>query len=82
MHEALNTAALTGAPVIFLLAVHPIADDAPISGQLAASPSTLAAAHGLQTARVAASTEAVREAVSAAAAAGLPTLIEAILELP
>ncbi|MFT5684591.1 MAG: TPP-dependent pyruvate/acetoin dehydrogenase alpha subunit [Myxococcota bacterium] len=80
LHEALNAAVLTGAPVIFLLTVTPIPDDAPINGQLAASPSALAAAHGLQTARVAAVAEAVREAVSAAAAAGVPTLIEAILE--
>jgi TPP-dependent pyruvate/acetoin dehydrogenase alpha subunit len=80
LHEALNAAALTGAPVIFLLTVTPIPDDAPISGQLAASPAALAAAHGLATARVAATVEAVREAVSAAADAGAPTLIEAILE--
>ena len=81
LHEALNTAALTGAPVIFLLAVHPIADDAPISGQLAGSPSAIAAAHGLATAQVSGSIDAVREAVSAAASAATPTLIEAILEL-
>ena len=80
VHEAFNAAALTGAPVIFLLSIHPIADDAPISGQIAASPSELAAAHGLQTASVSASAEAVRQAVSEAAAAGVPTLIEAILE--
>ena len=80
LHEALNTAVLTGAPVIFLLTTLPIPDDAPVSRQLAASPAALAAAHGLQTAQVTATAEAVAEAVSAAAAAGVPTLIEAILE--
>ena len=80
LHEALNAAVLTGAPVIFLLTVHPITDDAPISGQLAANPSALAAAHGLQTVQVTADTESVRQAVSDAAASARPTLIEAILE--
>lgn len=80
LHEALNLAALTRAPVIFVLAIHALPADAPVGPQLAASPADLAAAFGLATARAAATATAVADAVAAALASGAPTLIEAILE--
>ena len=40
--EAMNTAVLTGARVIFLLATTPIEDDAPVGRQLAGDPIVLA----------------------------------------
>lgn len=79
-HEALNIAALTGAPVIFLVSVASLGEDAPVSTQLASTPATLAHAHGLHIARVPALREQVRDAVSAARGRGGPCLIEALLE--
>lgn len=79
-HEALNLAALTRAPVIFLVTVPVLGADAPVGAQLACTPADLAEAFGLSTARVPATADAVREAVSAAREAGQPMLIEALLE--
>ena len=79
-HEALNAAALTGAPVIFVVGVHPIGDDAPVGRQLAAGPAALAGAFGLHAVSVANTTSAVSAAVSQARAAGKPALIEVNLE--
>ena len=80
LHEALNLAALTGAPVIFLVATVVLPEGAPVSPQLAASLTTLAEAHGLAAMRVGGDAEAVREAVAAARESGRPTLIEACVE--
>jgi Dehydrogenase E1 component len=79
-HEALNAAALTGAPVIFVVGVHPIGDDAPVGRQLAASPAALAAAFGLASVVVANTSAAVSAAVADARATGKPALIEVNLE--
>ena len=79
-HEALNLAAITEAPVIFLVAVVELGEGAPVSVQLASSPAALAGAFGIDARRVPATAGAVREAVSAAREAGRPTLIEALLE--
>jgi TPP-dependent pyruvate/acetoin dehydrogenase alpha subunit len=78
--EALNLAKLRQARVIFLVAVHPLSGEAPLPAQTAASPSKLAEAYGVPTAQVnGRSRTAVREAVTAARAAGGPVLIEASL---
>ena len=66
-HEALNLAALTNAPVVFVVAVHPLDDGAPIGPQTAASPISLAQAYGLDTTEVdARDAQAVHSAVQAA----------------
>jgi 2-oxoisovalerate dehydrogenase E1 component alpha subunit len=80
-HEALNVAALTGAPVIFLLAMTPITDDAPVSRQIAASPIDLASSHGLTAIAANASAKDIKSAVSKARKAAVPTLIQVQLEL-
>jgi 2-oxoisovalerate dehydrogenase E1 component alpha subunit len=79
-HEALNLAAALQAPVIFLVAVHPLEGAAPLPRQLHASPAALAAAFGLATAVVDGnSASSVHDAVVAAKAKGGPHLIEAKL---
>ncbi len=80
LHEALNIAVLAGAPVIFLITIQPLGEDAPVSPQLAAAPAALAQAHGLQIHRVTADVASVRQAVAAACQAACPVLIEAVLE--
>jgi len=79
-HEALNLATLTQAPVIFLVTIQNLGEDAPINEQISASPAALAEAHGLQAHRVSATRDAVEAAVSAACQTKIPTLIEASLE--
>jgi pyruvate dehydrogenase E1 component alpha subunit len=74
-HEALNTAALTGAPVVFVLTLHELTDDAPVGRQLAADPVALAAAHGLHAAAAAPTLDAVQAAVTTARDAGGPALV-------
>jgi TPP-dependent pyruvate/acetoin dehydrogenase alpha subunit len=79
-HEALNLAAALGAPVIFVVAVHPLTGAAPLPTQLHASPAALASAFGLSTDTVDGnSAQAVHDAVRAARDAGGPHLIEATL---
>lgn len=78
-HEALNAAALTGAPVIFVVATQPIGPEAPVGRQLAASPAALAEAQGLRASRVPAEAAAVAAAVAVARETGTPFLIEAAL---
>lgn len=51
-HEALNLAALTSAPIVFVVAVQQLDDGAPLGPQSAASPLDLAAAYGLSTTEV------------------------------
>ena len=80
-YEALNVAALTGAPVIFLLAMTPITDDAPVSRQITASPIALAESHGIETISVKTNAGAIKAAVSKARKAAVPTLIQVQLEL-
>ena len=80
-HEALNAAVLTGAPVIFLVAITPITDDAPVGRQTAASPLDLAKSHGLAVTEVLAKTSDIKTAVSKARKAATPTLIQVQLEL-
>jgi pyruvate dehydrogenase E1 component alpha subunit len=81
-YEALNLAALMGARVIFVVAVHPL-EGAPVPKQTAAAPSALAEAAGVRTVRVSGlDAEAVLSAVAAARDAEGPTLIEASLASP
>ena len=76
-HEALNTAALLEAPVVFVVSVHPLDGAAPLGRQLAATPSALAAAFGIGAEQVDGTDAAtVRDAVTRAKAAGGPRLIE------
>lgn len=79
-YEALNATVLLAAPVIFLVTVQTLTDDAPIGPQLATSPAKLAHAFGLQHSEVKASAAEVQSAVEAARAAGLPALITATLD--
>lgn len=46
-HEALNLSALLGCNAIFVVAVHPLGEGAPIGRQTAASPADLARAYGI-----------------------------------
>jgi len=79
-HEALNLAAALQAPVVFLVAVHPLTGAAPLPKQLHASPTALAAAFGLDTATVDGNdAAAVHQAVADAHARARPSLIEAQL---
>jgi TPP-dependent pyruvate/acetoin dehydrogenase alpha subunit len=78
--EALNTAALTQANVIFVVAVHPLEGDAPLPPQLAGNPSDIAKAIGLKVAQVDGNDiQAIHNSVSKARKAGGPHLIEARL---
>ncbi len=80
-HEALNAAALTNAPVIFLVAVTPITDDAPVSRQLATSPVQLAEPFGFSVSTVMPTAKAIKTAVASARKAAVPSLIQVHLEL-
>jgi TPP-dependent pyruvate/acetoin dehydrogenase alpha subunit len=75
-HEAINAAALTGAPAIFVVALTALPDDAPVGRQVAASPADLAKAAGLAAKKTKNTVTAVKNAVSKAREAGEPTLIE------
>jgi 2-oxoisovalerate dehydrogenase E1 component alpha subunit len=79
-HEALNSAALTGARVIFLLVQQALTAEAPIGRQLAADPLALAAAFGIPTATAAPTADAVAAVVSAARENEGPSLI--LVKLP
>lgn len=80
-HEALNLAALTGANVCFVVAVHPLDGDAPVGPQCAASPSGLAKAFGLTTTSVDGNNaRKVHDAVAKARKKGGPHLVEATLD--
>lgn len=80
LSEALNLAALTAAPVIFVVAVQPLGDGAPIGPQAAVDPVDLARAHGLAAVAVdGRDADAVHAAVAAARAARAPTLVRADL---
>lgn len=79
--EALNTAALSGARVVFLLATTPIEDDAPVGRQLAGNPIDLAKAHGLSAVSVAAKTKDIKAAVAKARKGEGPALVHVQLEL-
>ncbi len=77
--EALNLGALHRAPVVLLVAVHPLDGDAPLGPQSAASPEALGAAYGWRVLTVdGADADAVEAAVRTADADG-PTLIVAAL---
>jgi TPP-dependent pyruvate/acetoin dehydrogenase alpha subunit len=75
-HEAMNAAALTGAPAIFVVALTELPDDAPVGRQIAASPADLAKAAGLASKKIKNTVTAVKTAVSKARESGEPTLIE------
>jgi TPP-dependent pyruvate/acetoin dehydrogenase alpha subunit len=79
-YEALNATVLTGAPVIFLVAVHPLTDDAPVGPQLGTTPDRLGAAFGLETAEIKGTAKAVQAAVKAARKKGIAALITATVE--
>ena len=80
-HEALNAAAITQAPVIFLVALTPITDDAPVGQQLTATPAALAQAFGINAAKTAPTAAEVKAAVAHARTTEQPALIQATLEL-
>jgi len=81
-YEALNTATLTGAPVIFLVTVMPLSEDAPVGRQLATTPAAIANAFGIETTQVAPKTKDIQAAVSKARKNGKPSLIQVELESP
>ena len=80
-HEALNAAAITQAPVIFLVALTPITDDAPVGQQLAATPVALAQAFGIHAANAKPVAVDVTAAVERARTTEQPALIQVTLEL-
>ena len=79
-HEALNAASLTNAPVIFLVSVMPLGDDAPVGPQLATTPASLAKAFDMDVLEAKPSAKDVQTAVSKARKSGKPTLIQVLLE--
>tara|TARA_Y100001978_G_C23541347_1_gene359891 strand:+ start:59 stop:655 length:597 start_codon:yes stop_codon:yes gene_type:complete len=79
-HEALNAARLTNAPVIFLVSVMPLGDDAPVGPQLSTSPAKLAAAFDISVTEVKPKAKDVQAAVSKARKSGNPSLIQVLLE--
>jgi len=79
--EALNLAALLRTPVVFVVAVHPLGDDAPVGPQTAATASSLAKAYGIKSRKAdGASVKSVAEAVTAGLTAGRPFVVEALLQ--
>jgi 2-oxoisovalerate dehydrogenase E1 component alpha subunit len=74
-HEALNVAALTGAPAVFVLLLQELTDDAPVGRQLAADPVALAATHGWHTQSANPTEDDVHDAVSTAREVGGPALV-------
>ena len=80
-HEALNAAAITQAPVIFLVALTPITDDAPVGQQLTATPVALAQAFGINAAKAEPAAADVTAAVADARTTEQPALIQVTLEL-
>lgn len=78
-HEALNTAAVSGAPVVFVIVRHAIGADAPVATQLAACPVAIAKAFGLTAVEAEATEDAVRQAVSAARTSGAPAVVSVTL---
>lgn len=80
-HEALNAAAITQSPVVFLVTLTPITDDAPVSQQLVASPLQLAAAFGIAVTESKPTETDVRTAVRTARKTAKPALIQVQLEL-
>ena len=79
-HEALNAASLTNAPVIFLVSVIPLSDDAPVGPQLATTPAKVAKAFDMNVIEANPKTKDVQSAVSKARKSGKPTLIQVLLE--
>lgn len=78
-YEALNCAALTQAPVVFVVLTAQLGEQAPVGPQVAAAPATLAQTLGITAHTVEATFLAVRDAVATARAGGGPALIEAQL---
>lgn len=81
--EALNLGALHRAPVIFVVAVHPLSGDAPLGAQSAASPADLARAYGWAVHAIdTTDATSITQAVRAARASGEPTILVADLPAP
>lgn len=79
LHEALNVAALTRAPVIFVLVNLTLDSAAPVGPQIAGSPAAVAAAHGVASVGVGGTLAEVQAAVAAARETATPHLIEIVL---
>ena len=79
-HEALNAASLTNAPVIFLVSLMPLGDDAPVGPQLATTPADLAKAFDMDVLEAKPTAKDVQTAVSKARKSGKPSLIQVLLE--
>jgi len=79
-HEALNAATLTNAPVIFLVSIMPLGDDAPVGPQLATTPAKLAEAFGMHVVEASPHIKDIQTAVSKARKNGKPSLIQVLLE--
>lgn len=78
--EALNLAALRRVSVVFVVAVHPLGDDAPLGPQTATTPGNLAKAYGVKSRRCdGASVKSVRDAVITGIRTGKPFVVEAML---
>lgn len=82
-HEALNTAALCTAPVVFVVADQALTDGAPIGPQTAASATSLANAYGITALEVDGTRpEAVSAALTEALERNAPVVLVASLPAP
>jgi len=79
-YEALNAASLCGVPVIFLVTLFPLGDDAPVGTQLGTSPAQIAGAFGIQVTEAKSTISNVKSAVAKARKSGKTSLIQVLLE--
>jgi TPP-dependent pyruvate/acetoin dehydrogenase alpha subunit len=78
-YEALNSAALTGARVVFVTTIQALPDDAPVARQIATTPAAIANALGIQTLTPEATVKAISEAVGTARKNEVATLVQITL---
>ena len=78
-YEALNSAALTGAQVVFVVTIPALPDDAPVARQIAGTPVEIAQALGITTVTPDATAEAISEAVKTARNGDGSTLVQITL---
>jgi TPP-dependent pyruvate/acetoin dehydrogenase alpha subunit len=78
-YEALNSAALTGARVVFVTTIQALPDDAPVARQIATTPAAIAQALGIKTLSPDATVKAISSAVKTARKNTGPTLVQITL---
>jgi TPP-dependent pyruvate/acetoin dehydrogenase alpha subunit len=78
-YEALNSAVLTGARVVFVTTIQALPDDAPVARQIATTPAAIAQALGIKTLSPDATVKAISSAVKTARKNTGPTLVQITL---